>query len=131
MEYELLDTGVFDGNRYFDVYVEVAKAGPDDILIRLASHQPRARPGRAAPLAAFVVPGQELADKDAPLPELQPVAPQRAAGNRAVHPELGEYTLYCQRTRPLLFTDNDTNLQRLFGQPNSELLTSKMPFTTM
>jgi hypothetical protein len=38
MEYELLDTGVFDGDRYFDVFVEYAKAGPEDILVRITAH---------------------------------------------------------------------------------------------
>jgi hypothetical protein len=84
MEYELLDTGVFNENRYFDVFVEVAKASPTDLLIRIQAinrgpapaglhgqpdrsadphpgDQPRPCSGRAAPAAAPVVPGHRLA----------------------------------------------------------------------
>ena len=46
-EFELLDTGVFDEDRYFDVFVEYAKADADDILIRITVDQPRARAGAA------------------------------------------------------------------------------------
>ena len=56
-EYELLDTGVFDEDRYFDVFVEYAKAAPEDILIRITVVQPRARAGATlAPAADAVVP---------------------------------------------------------------------------
>ena len=56
MEYELLDTGVFDDDRYFDVFVEYAKAAPEDILVRDHGRQPRTGGGRAAPPADAVVP---------------------------------------------------------------------------
>ncbi len=55
-EYELLDTGVFDDDRYFDVFVEYAKASADDILIRITVDQPRPRAGAAAPAADALVP---------------------------------------------------------------------------
>ena len=55
-EYELLDTGVFAEDRYFDVVVEYAKAAPDDILIRITRHQPRSRGGAAPPAADALVP---------------------------------------------------------------------------
>ena len=55
-EYELLDTGVFADDRYFDVVVEYAKAAPDDILIRITVDQPRPRGGAAAPAADALVP---------------------------------------------------------------------------
>ena len=45
-EYELLDTGIFAEDRYFDIFVEYAKAAPDDILIRITAHQPRTRARR-------------------------------------------------------------------------------------
>ncbi|MGC3997511.1 MAG: hypothetical protein QM767_08450 [Anaeromyxobacter sp.] len=56
LEYELLDTGVFDDDRYFDVFVEYAKASPEDILVQITVAQPRTRAGRAPPPADALVP---------------------------------------------------------------------------
>ena len=56
MEYELLDTGVFKDDRYFDVFVEYAKAGPEDILVKITARQPGAGRGRTASPADALVP---------------------------------------------------------------------------
>ena len=56
MEYELLDTGVFNEDRYFDVFIEYAKAGPEDILVKIIRSQPGTRSSRAASLAHTLVP---------------------------------------------------------------------------
>ena len=115
LEYELLDTGVFDDNRYFDVFVEYAKAGPEDILIRITVEN---RGPEAATL--HVLPTLWFRNTwswrgDAPRPALREAAPGLIA---ASHPDLGARFLSCDGTPELLFTENETNTERLFRTPN-------------
>jgi hypothetical protein len=124
-EYELLDTGVFNDNRYFDVFVEYAKAGPEDILARITAHNrgPEAAEIHLLPTlwfrndwSAWIAESSRAAKK----PTLKQI--QLAAGTSAVaaaHPLLGEFVLACEGEVPLLFTENETNHERLFpGQKN-------------
>ena len=104
LEYELLDTGVFDEDRYFDVFVEYAKAAPEDILIRITARQPRAGGGRAAPPADALVP-QHLVVLDrghAAKPALRAGRrrPRASASLAATHPELGRALPLLRRRRP-------------------------------
>ena len=120
MEYELLDTGVFDGDRYFDVFVEYAKAGPEDILVRItaANRGPDAAELHLLPTlwfrndwATWIAESNRAAEK----PNLKQI--EAAAGTSAVaatHPLLGEFILSCEGEVPLLFTENETNNARLF-----------------
>ena len=114
-EYELLDTGVFDDDRYFDVFVEYAKAGPDDILIRVTVHNRGPEAARLHAAADAVVP-QHLVVGDRRAPSRSCARP--TARSRASHPELGDYTLSCEGAPELLFTENESNAERLWGQPN-------------
>ena len=127
-EYELLDTGAFAEGRYFDVFVEYAKAAPEEILVRITvwNRGPEAAPLEVLPTlwfrntwAAPEAPGPAVAPPGAPRPELRadPGAPG-APAIAAVHPELGTRYLLCEGEAPLLFTENETNAQRLFGTPN-------------
>jgi hypothetical protein len=114
-EYELLDTGVFDDDRYFDVFVEYAKADSEDVLVQVTVHNrgPEAARIRVLPTLWFRN-TWSWGDKVA-----KPVL--RADGPGAVlasHPELGEYRLYCDGPAELLFTENESNVLRLWGQPN-------------
>lgn len=114
-EYELLDTGIFDDDRYFDVFVEYAKEGPDDVLIRITvhNHGPEAANLHLLPTLLFRntwswgVGGQK--------PTLCETSPCTI---HATHHELGEYWLYCDGSPELLFTENETNMQLLWNQPN-------------
>ncbi len=117
-EYELIDTGVFDDDRYFDVFVEYAKAAPDDILVRItvANRGPDAAALHVLPTLWFRNVWQ--ADAAAVKPSLA-AAGVAGAAIAASHPALGEYTLYCDGAPALLFTDNETNGERLFGSPNA------------
>ena len=118
-EYELLDTGVFDQDRYFDVFVEYAKASPEDILIRCTVHNrgPAATTLDLLPRLWFRNAWSWHAD--AKRPSLALVADRPGRGViQAVHPLLGERYLYCEGDVPLLFTENDTNMRRIFGVPN-------------
>src|SRR5262245_50694893 len=118
-EYELVDTGVFDQNRYFDVFIEYAKASVDDILIRItaANRGPEAATIHVLPTLWFrnIWSWRE----DAPRPELH----QEASGDgdviAASHPELGRRFFYAEGAGQLLFTENETNTQRLFDTPNA------------
>ncbi len=118
-EYELLDTGVFDDNRYFDVFVEYAKQAPEDLLIRISVHNrgPEAAPIHVLPTLWFR--NEWSWQVSVEQPTLQQVsAGPRGGVVRAVHPVLGERYLYCDGDAPLLFTENETNTQRIFGVPN-------------
>ncbi len=114
-EYELIDTGVFDADRYFDVFVEYAKAGPDDILVRITAHN---RGLERAPLHVLPTLWFRNTWSD---PKGTPRPSMRAAGGAvaASHPELGEFVLHCDGAPTLLFTENETNGERLFGTANA------------
>jgi hypothetical protein len=118
-EYELLDTGVFDQNRYFDVFVEYAKASPEDILIQItiANRGPEAAEVHVLPTLWFR--NQWSWQRSADRPRLHQVGATPGTGViQASAPDLGECWLSCAGDVPLLFTENDTNTQRLFGVPN-------------
>src|SRR5215204_6008460 len=115
-EYELLDTGIFDDDRYFDVFVEYAKAEPDDLLIRITAHN---RGSDAAPL--HLLPTLWFRNTWS-WGEGEPKPVLSAASGHAVHgfhPELGEHTLHVEGATELLFTENETNASRLWEQPNA------------
>lgn len=116
LEYELLDTGVFDEDRYFDVFVEYAKNGPEDILIRINVHNrgPDAAQIRILPTLWFR--NTWSWGDDDQKPSLQIATPNTI---QAVHKNLGEYWLYCDGSAELLFTENESNAQLLWGTPNT------------
>jgi hypothetical protein len=120
LEYELLDTGIFDADRYFDVFVEYAKQSPEDILVQITVHNRGPGQARLHLLPTLWCRNTWSFSKDAPKPLLQ----QIAAGTdflcvEATHAELGKCYLYCDGPEALLFTDNETNNERLFGTPNA------------
>ncbi len=118
LEYELLDTGIFDEDRYFDVIVEYAKAAPDDILMLVTAHNrgPDAATLHLLPTLWF---RNTWSWGDAvPRPSLQAVAGSPGAAT-ASHHELGEWRLLADASARLLFCENETNNQRLFGAPNA------------
>ena len=117
-EYELLDTGVFDGNRYFDVLVEYAKASAEDILIEItvSNRGPEAATVHVLPTLWFRN-VWSWGDNVIP-PELH----QETHGGLDVvvasRPALGRRCFYAEGAAEWLFTENDTNTERLFGTPN-------------
>ena len=115
MEYELLDTGVFDDDRYFDVFVEYAKGDPEDILIKVSLHNrgPESARIHVLPTVWF---RNTWSVEDG---ESKPVIRQMDKGTiQASHPQLGDYVLKCEGAAELLFTENNSNASRLWGQPN-------------
>ena len=120
MEYELIDTGIFNDDRYFDVFVEYAKRSPQDILIQITvcNRGPEAATLHVLPTLWFRNiwtwwPGTEKPS----LKQVDDVYGSRAVA--AAHSQLGDRYLYCEGDVPLLFTENDTNNERIFGTPNA------------
>ena len=118
-EYELIDTGVFDQDRYFDVFVEYAKATPEDLLIQITVHNrgPEQAELRVLPTLWFRNQWSWHASPDRPS-LLQGESAPAWSVIKAVDPRLGERYLYCEDSATLLFTENETNTQRIFGVPN-------------
>jgi hypothetical protein len=120
MEYELLDTGIFDGDRYYDVVVEYAKAAPEDLLIRITVSNRGPDPGTLHVLPHLWLRNTWWKSPDGPRPALALLGGHEASPVvLARHPELGERYLYCESAGAVLFTENETNAQKLFGQPNA------------
>lgn len=114
-EYELLDTGIFDADRYFDVFIEYAKAGTDDLLVRISAHNrgPDAATLHLLPTLWFRntwswTPGQAR-------PLLRAAAERPAL--QATHATLHGFWLHFDAPDEVLFTDNDSNSARLWGEP--------------
>ena len=127
MEYELLDTGIFNENRYFDVFVEYAKESPDDILIQITIHNrgPEAAELHVVPTLWFRNQWSWSGRADRPTLEVAMVPATNgkrafpANAVKAAHPELGQrYLYFYDGDSTLLFTENETNTQRIFGVPN-------------
>jgi Glycosyl hydrolase family 63 C-terminal domain len=118
-EYELFDTGIFDGDRYFDVFVEYAKHAPEDILIKVTAWNRGPEAASLHLLPTFWFRNTWSWTEGAVKPVLRRAAgAMRASVVTASHPELGERFLYCEGDVPLLFTENETNNERIFGTPN-------------
>src|SRR2546429_260816 len=109
-EFELLDTGMFDDDRYFDVFVEYAKAGPEEILMRVTVHN-------RGPEAATIHLLPQLWFRNTWSWKPDAKQPQLSLGKSstisAKHAELGDYTLSCDGKPEILFCDNETNSRRL------------------
>jgi hypothetical protein len=125
-EYELVDTGIFDQSRYFDVVVEYAKLQPEDLLIRvsISNRGPEAAQIHALPTLWFR--NTWAWGRDDRRPSISAGATERNKDNavRTMHArqwELGDYILYCAGADELLFTENETNTERVFGaqSPNA------------
>ena len=115
-EYELLDTGVFDEDRYFDVFVEFAKAGPEDILVQITAvnRGPESAELHVLPTLWFRNDWAPWVAKPSEKPVLKEInGPPGTTVVTATHPILGTYHLYCEGDIPLLFTENETNHARL------------------
>jgi hypothetical protein len=133
-EYELVNTGALDGNRYFDVFVEYAKAAPEDILIRITAvnRGPDTKTLHLLPTLCFRN-TRSWAPGGPPRPSLSLAAAARpqdaciaASDVRATDPLTSQdrvllpgRRLHCRDCSEVLFTDNETNTARLFGTPNA------------
>ncbi len=127
-EYELLDTGVFEQDRYFDIFIEYAKATETDILIQIkvANRGPQAANCHALPTLWFrntwswgyeKGPMGEVATR----PQLKQIEASRGAMKiKAQHAAAGTYYLYAEDPQDLLFTENETNTNRFPNTPGGQ-----------
>lgn len=114
-EYELLDTGVFDNNKYFDVYITYAKHGKKDIAIKIEVIN---RGATAAPV--WILPTLWFYNRwqYGGVDKLPVIREVNDCTVKATHERLGNYYLYFQKANDKLYTDNETNYEKLFGKPN-------------
>ncbi|MCU0239665.1 MAG: hypothetical protein MUC29_09500 [Pyrinomonadaceae bacterium] len=122
-EYQLIDTGIFDNNEYFDIFIEYAKADAEDICIKITAHN---RSKIDAPL--HILPtvwfrntwswfGQELRVKSQ-----ESKKPSLSLNSKVIeieHSELGKRYLYCENADEILFTENETNIEKLYKVKNN------------
>ncbi len=117
-EFELIDTGVFDGDRYFDVVVEYAKASPEDLLIRISATNRGPEPARLHLLPTIWFRNTWSWTKDAIKPRLAKGSNGRPGTVIHVdHPVYGRHYLYLENKPSVLFTENETNTRRLYDAP--------------
>ena len=116
-EFELMDTGVFADDRYFDVHVEYAKARPEDLLVRITVSNRGPEPARLRVLPTIWFRNTWSWSPNVPRPSLR-----AADGNGLTielrEPDYGTRWLSCEGSAELLFTENETNFRRVFGYDN-------------
>jgi hypothetical protein len=126
LEYELVDTDVFEGNRYFDVFVEYAKAAPEDILIQITAvnRGPETKTLHLLPTLWFRNTWAWGYDETKPNLKLIRSDTRDRTASTAIdlietnHTSLGTFYLYCGDADQVTFTDNETNYQSLFQEEN-------------
>ena len=119
-EYELLDTGIFDDDKYFDVFIEYAKADAEDICIKITAHN---RGRESAPL--HVLPTLWFRNRwswyeTATKPQMREakIETEKLSAVHLSEEKLGDYFLICEDSSNLLFTENDTNFEKVYGGKN-------------
>ena len=123
-EYELLDTGIFDEDRYFDVFVEYAKADPEDLLIRITAQNRGDQPAvlHLLPQLWFRNTWRQYGGKlTGGKPLLRADSASQGGAVIAEHAELGCYALSVNQPCELLFSENETNNKRIWSKPNDAL----------
>ncbi|MBA2728266.1 MAG: glucosidase, partial [Parachlamydiaceae bacterium] len=117
-EYELIDTGIFSENRYFDICLEYAKGSPQDILINIsiANRGPEEAVFHLLPTLWFRNTWNDGSSEDKP--HLNKFDVKDRSVINAYHSAIGEYFLYADRNVPMLFTENETNNKKIFGTEN-------------
>jgi len=120
MEYELLDTGIFNSDRYFDVFVEYAKQSAEDILIQISISNRGPESATLHVLPTLLFRNTWTWWPDTVKPSLKKAGSKKdVAIIAASHDQLGDRYLYCEGNTELLFTENETNNERIFGTPNA------------
>jgi hypothetical protein len=119
-EYELADTGIFNEDRYFDVYVEYAKNDPEDILIQIKIFNRGPVESELYILPTLWFKNDWSWFKNITKPEIKQIKEKNNIFViEALHPELEEMYFYCESPKELLFTENETNSKRIDGVNNT------------
>ena len=124
-EFELVDTGIFDDRRYFDVVIEYAKAGPDDTLMRITATNRSTTAARLDLLPQVTLRNRWAWDDGAPRPRITAIAAARCLIAETGYPD---YSLEVEGHPTVLFTDNESNRQRLWGVSSTEPVFAKDAF---
>jgi hypothetical protein len=111
-EYELVDTGVFNENKYFDIFVEYAKADPDDILIKIRICNRGKDDAMLTVLPTLWFRNTWVPHPETVIPKLY-IADQNSI--IVQHHDLENYKLYCEGKPELLFCNNETNSRKLYN----------------
>ncbi len=120
LEYEILDTGVFNGNKYFDVFTEYAKESEEDILIRITVENRAKEDHDIYLLPTLLLRNLWSFNQMEGHHNIEKIDDEKDFGSvKVTHPKLGEYYLYFDKPDQWLFTNNETNHQRLFGTENA------------
>jgi hypothetical protein len=120
LEYELINTGVFDDDRYFDVFVEYAKEFPEEILISINAVNRGKDAAELHLLPTLWFRNTWSWSEPTPKPVIRQIKTEKElAAAEASHETLGKRYLYCEGSPKLLFTENETNTERLYGTPNA------------
>ncbi len=118
-EYELIDTGIFDDDRYFDIEIEYAKAAPNDILIRITAMNRSREPHDLHLLPTLWFRNEWSWREGIERPSIvQHDTTREYVALVAQHPGLGDYHLYAENPAQMLFTENETNFEALWGIGN-------------
>ncbi|HTL09255.1 MAG TPA: hypothetical protein VL307_13390 [Chitinophagaceae bacterium] len=119
-EYELLDTGVFNNSAYFDVFTEYAKTATEDISIRITVHNRGEAAASLSLLPTLWCRNLWTVGLLKEKPIIQLISADNSYGEALLsHPELGNYHFYFEPPARTLFTENETNTERVFGLPNT------------
>ncbi len=123
MEYELVDTGIFNESRYYDVEIEYGKVSAEDLLIQISisNRGPDAAAIDVLPTLWFRNTWSWGRDNRRPTIKLSGEGANDSTHRRllATHWQLGDYLLYCHGCDELLFTENETNTERIFKQKSA------------
>ena len=120
LEYELINTGVFGDDRYFDVFVEYAKESPEEILINIIAVNRGKESAAIHLLPTLWFRNTWSWSEPTPRPAIRQInTGKEFTAAEASHETLGQRYIYCEGGVKLLFTENETNTERLFGTPNA------------
>ncbi len=113
-EYEIIDTGIFDNDEYFDIFIEYAKQSKTDTLIRITVHN------RGEKSANFhIIPTIWFRNTWEPKLTIKPFIEEKDGMLKAKHPIIGEYNLYSAREGEILICDNETNSKKVYGNESA------------
>lgn len=118
-EFELVDTGIFDDARYFDVFVEYAKHEDDDICVRISMHNRSTNQASITLLPTLWMRNTWSYEVAKERPVIKTAAENAAWCELGIaHPQMGDYYFYCETPERILFTENETNVKRLYNISN-------------
>ena len=123
-EFEILDTGIFDNNEYFDIYIEYAKADENDILIKISILNNANKEADIQLFPQLWMRNRWSFNEGVEKPIIQKIEKQNAVQTN--QSRLGDYYFYFESADKLLFTENETNLRKIYKKPNEHIFTKDL-----